>query len=101
MEPIGALPGEVGDANSLKNMVGPCGLACPEPVKGTADFYRVNASAYFLNLASRTAEYASAIEPWFSLWEVELLILGNVRTPRRESARAVSLAHRKIRGGAG
>src|SRR5258708_11426578 len=26
MEPIGALPGEVGDANSLKDMVGPCGL---------------------------------------------------------------------------
>ncbi len=26
MEPIGALPGAVGDANSLKNMVGPCGL---------------------------------------------------------------------------
>ncbi len=26
MEPIGALPREVGDANSLKVMVGPCGL---------------------------------------------------------------------------
>src|SRR6266581_704602 len=26
MEPLGALPREVGDANSLKDMVGPCGL---------------------------------------------------------------------------
>ena len=26
MEPIGALPREVEDANSLKDMVGPCGL---------------------------------------------------------------------------
>ena len=26
MEPIGALPGEVVDAKSLKDMVGPCGL---------------------------------------------------------------------------
>ena len=25
----------------MKRMIGPCGLACPEPAKGTADLYRV------------------------------------------------------------
>jgi hypothetical protein len=38
MEPIGALPGEVGDANSLKNMVGPCGL---EPQTSTVSTDRM------------------------------------------------------------
>ncbi len=39
MEPIGALPGEVGDANSLKDMVGPCGL---EPQTSTVSTSRPN-----------------------------------------------------------
>jgi hypothetical protein len=33
MEPIGTLASEVAEANSLKNMVGPCGL---EPQTSTA-----------------------------------------------------------------
>ncbi len=37
MEPIGALPGEVGNVNSLKIMVGPCGLE-PQTSTVSIDF---------------------------------------------------------------
>ena len=36
MEPFGALPSEVAEANSLKDMVGPCGL---EPQTSTVSKY--------------------------------------------------------------
>ena len=42
MEPIGALSGKVGDANSPKVMVGPCGL---EPQTSTVSSLRVEKRA--------------------------------------------------------
>ncbi len=57
MEPIGALPREVVDANSLKDMVGPCGL---EPQTSTVSKTAGTAKIR----GSRTRHHTLWVELW-------------------------------------
>ena len=61
MEPFGALPNEVVDPNSLKDMVGPCGL---EPQTSTVSKTSVFNDLEDAVARKKTQKHASAVTVW-------------------------------------
>jgi hypothetical protein len=78
MEPIGALPGEVGDANSLKIMVGPCGLEPQTSTVSTAGTAKVRGS------------HTRHTYLWVGLWVGKSLYIALERTSHNSNSPTVS-----------